>query len=189
MDLNTYKTIIHKTAVYPTEVKSFGIAYCYLGLLGETNELAQALEDYLNAECEKKDVIKEIGDVYWYVTALCKELNINLNDILETNHTPSFDGVLEELVVDFNYGAVPSLISLSESIKKFYRDNKNIDTTEVIKILIPFFQQINLIITNLGYSQNDILLINYNKLIKRRSTNTLHGDGDNREEENDVQTT
>ena len=116
MDLKQYQTIIKKTAIYPKEI---GIAYCVMGLTGESGEVADKAKklyrdkDLLNNKVisaeDKQSFIKELGDVLWYITALANEIDTDLSTIAETN---------------------------------------------------------------------------YNKLIKRRETNTLHGSGDNREDEN-----
>lgn len=119
MDIKEYQGIIKKTAVYPKEI---GLAYCAMGLTGEAGEVADKIKKLYRdrvfhsqtqtwkqiiIDDNKKDIVKELGDVLWYITAMANELGISLEEIME---------------------------------------------------------------------------MNYNKLIKRRETNTLQGSGDNREE-------
>lgn len=111
MTTEEYENIIEKTAVYPHNI---GVMYCALGLCGEAGEVAEKIKKiYRDKEGvigwqEKEAIVKEMGDVLWYITALANELGVSLSHIMDTN---------------------------------------------------------------------------YNKLIERRVTNTLHGDGDNREKE------
>lgn len=92
---------------------------------------------------------------------------------------------------------------VAEKIKKLYRDKQHlinyIQRGEEPSDVNKFLQMVQLIegikkelgdviwyVTALanefGISLEDIMESNYNKLIKRKETNTLHGSGDNREE-------
>lgn len=156
MKIEEYQKIIGQTAVYPKQVDNFGLAYCWLGLLGEWNE-------FLNAN--QTNIKKEFGDFCWYLVAFCKEADIDVKEIFNPNN------------IDSHYQ------DISENIKKYYRDGKPLDKNNIIKALSSKFYNGKKIIEMWGYSFDleEILEINYNKLIKRRETNTLHGDGDNRE--------
>ena len=37
------------------------------------------------SEKKKEELMKEMGDVFWYLAALATELNLNLNEIAEKN--------------------------------------------------------------------------------------------------------
>ena len=62
-----------------------------LGLNGEAGEIAEKFKKVLrddNGEISQKfkeDMIKELGDVLWYIVVLARLLNINLNDIAQCN--------------------------------------------------------------------------------------------------------
>ena len=89
MDFNEYQEKAWETAIYPRKGKN--ISYPTLGLGGETGEVLEKIKKILRDENEmiteekKEEIIKEIGDVLWYLAALSQELNINLNDIAEKN--------------------------------------------------------------------------------------------------------
>ena len=53
MKIEEYKEIIKKTFVYPETVDNFALAYGYIGLLDELNELSK--------ESQKDKAIKEIA--------------------------------------------------------------------------------------------------------------------------------
>lgn len=89
MDFNEYQEKAWETAIYPRKGKNF--SYPALGLGGETGEVLEKIKKILRdenekiAEDKKEEIIKEMGDVLWYLAALSKELNINLSDIAEKN--------------------------------------------------------------------------------------------------------
>ena len=93
------------TAIYKKSVRDFvrestldkawevmDIQYVTLGLVGEAGEIANKVKkqirdhpkDTFNDEF-KEDMIGEIGDVMWYVSQLCNELNLDLDGIMEAN--------------------------------------------------------------------------------------------------------
>jgi len=78
---------------------------------------------------------------------------------------------------------------VAEKVKKLYRDNDFLNKkiiSEDIKLLLnkelgDVLWYITAISNEIGISLEDIMTVNYNKLIQRRTTNTLHGSGDTRE--------
>lgn len=87
--LSEYQRIATKSAIYPGQGTPIGIQYATLKLNGEAGELAEhvgkamrddgfgVVEEVLTPE-RKALIIKEIGDVLWYLSALCNELHITL---------------------------------------------------------------------------------------------------------------
>lgn len=79
---------------------------------------------------------------------------------------------------------------VAEKIKKLYRDNGGevtLKTTyDLQKELGDVIWYVTAMASELGLSLAAIMEANYDKLIKRRETNTLHGSGDNREETNGI---
>ena len=89
MTLNGYQAEAWKTAIYPC--KGHNLIYPVLGLNGEAGEIAEACKkmmrddnNHLTLE-RKADIIKEVGDVLWYVSALCQELNIPMEKVARMN--------------------------------------------------------------------------------------------------------
>jgi len=89
MNFNEYQQESRKTAIYPDLGKNF--IYPALGLCGECGEIAEKIKKIMRdnsgiVSLESKDEIKkELGDVLWYVAALCSELGLKLNDVTEFN--------------------------------------------------------------------------------------------------------
>ena len=89
MNFETYQTNARKTAIYP----SLGSNYIYptLGLVGESGEVAEKVKKVIrdnNGVFDQERIVglkKELGDVLWYVSNICSELNLSLEDIAEEN--------------------------------------------------------------------------------------------------------
>jgi len=58
-----------------------------LGLVGEAGEVAEKVKKYLrdNTEVSQKDIVKELGDVLFYTTALANYFYSNLPEVMEVN--------------------------------------------------------------------------------------------------------
>lgn len=164
MKLKEYSEIIEKTAIYPKEVKNFDVAYCYLGVLDEFTELSEKF----NNDAPPLEIMKEQGDVIWYLTALANFFKISVEQVFIK--IINFDPTKEDIAMVF---------SLSGKIKKYYRDNKEIPVDHVSKFITFMWNSVTK--NNSPKEIEQILQMNYDKLIARRDTGTLHGDGDNRE--------
>jgi len=89
MEFNDYQKIAWESAIYPDKGKN--IIYPSLGLGGETGEVLEKIKKIMRdgnskiTEEKKTDLIKEIGDVLWYLAALSTELKTDLNEIAKIN--------------------------------------------------------------------------------------------------------
>ena len=89
MDFNEYQEKAWKTAIYPN--KGNNLIYPVLGLGGETGEVLEKIKKIMRdeknqiSEKKKEELKKELGDVLWYLSSICKELNITLNDVVNKN--------------------------------------------------------------------------------------------------------
>lgn len=160
-----YKDIISKTAVFPRKVENFGLAYCVLGLFDEFLEVDEKVVD----GAKREDILSEVGDVLWYLCALCNELDISFEQVIDNP---------KNLGKDYNP------FKLFGIVKKHYRDGKVINKELVTNYLTNFISYTFTLSNVTKIDVEDILENNYKKLIARRETNTLHGDGDNREKIN-----
>ena len=89
MDLNQYQAQAIDLAIYPD--KGHNIVYPVLGLTGEAGEVAEHAKKMLRDEkglltdTRRADMIKELGDVLWYVAALAHELSVSLDTVATKN--------------------------------------------------------------------------------------------------------
>jgi NTP pyrophosphatase (non-canonical NTP hydrolase) len=57
-----------------------------LGLAGEAGEVAEKVKKLMrDSEFSKEEVVKELGDVLFYVTALANHIGSNLQTVANTN--------------------------------------------------------------------------------------------------------
>ncbi|MCP4151906.1 MAG: nucleoside triphosphate pyrophosphohydrolase family protein [bacterium] len=89
MNMNDYQKEALRTAAYPDIGNNF--IYPVLGLNGEAGEVAEKIKKVIrdnNAviDAEAKEALKkEMGDVLWYLAALCHELGLSLDDVAASN--------------------------------------------------------------------------------------------------------
>lgn len=86
--MDFYQQFTATTDVYPNECKPWVYA---LGLAGETGEVADKLKKMYRdsngvmTDEQKKEVLKELGDVLWYLTRLSASFGFTLNDVAWEN--------------------------------------------------------------------------------------------------------
>jgi NTP pyrophosphatase (non-canonical NTP hydrolase) len=58
-----------------------------LGLVGEAGEVAEKIKKYLrdNSKVSQKEIVKELGDVVFYATALSNYFYSNLEEVIQVN--------------------------------------------------------------------------------------------------------
>jgi NTP pyrophosphatase (non-canonical NTP hydrolase) len=84
-----YQAAARKTAVYPNRGNNF--VYPALGLAGESGEVAEKIKKVIrdkNSEIDEETRLalkKELGDVFWYIAALCDEAGLDMEDVAESN--------------------------------------------------------------------------------------------------------
>lgn len=96
MDFNLYQKKAHETASYPYGIigkEAHAVDYIYpaLGLAEEAGEVAgkyaKAVRDNAGVidEERKREIVKELGDVLWFVSELCTNLNVSLDEVAQKN--------------------------------------------------------------------------------------------------------
>lgn len=94
MDFNEYQDKAVATAIYGA---GNAVIYPALGLANEAGEVLGKIKKVLrdkNGEFTletNKAIGDEIGDVLWYMAALCRDLNIQLDDVAKNNITKLLD--------------------------------------------------------------------------------------------------
>lgn len=87
MELNEYQEKAAKAAFYEKN----DLVYLALGIAGEGGEVADHMkkvmrDDYGRITDERREIlIKELGDVLWYVSKMAGELNVSLDDVAVIN--------------------------------------------------------------------------------------------------------
>ena len=106
--LDHYQQIATQSAIYPGQGTPLGLAYVALKMNGEAGEFAEHvgkamrdddlistgktfseeydIHEFADLTPERRTLlIKEIGDVLWYLSAACNELGISLSEAAVTN--------------------------------------------------------------------------------------------------------
>lgn len=84
VEFKDYDTFVQSMKVYP---EKHAIIYPALGIAGEGGEVAEKVKKWLRGdkELDKLEVLKEAGDVLWYLTSLANDLGYSLQDLVNEN--------------------------------------------------------------------------------------------------------
>jgi NTP pyrophosphatase (non-canonical NTP hydrolase) len=87
--INEYQEFVKLTQKFPQDVAN---EYLVLGLVSEAGEVAGVWKRVLRQDTNNFDeqethqkMVQELGDVLWYVTALCLQNNTTLENLIEAN--------------------------------------------------------------------------------------------------------
>jgi len=88
-----YSEAVWRFAAYPE--RGNNLIYPALGLAGESGEVAEKIKKLWRndghtsaaqlSDEKKRELVKELGDVLWYVNAMCRELGVPLEDVAAQN--------------------------------------------------------------------------------------------------------
>ena len=86
MDINEYQKLAMRTLNPKIEKKEL-ILNASMGLCGESGEVIDLVKKHLfqGHDLDEEVLIKELGDVAWYLAEAATALNVDLSEILEKN--------------------------------------------------------------------------------------------------------
>lgn len=86
MNVNDYQKLAMRTLNPEIEKKEL-ILNAAMGLCGESGEVIDLVKKHLfqGHDLDDEKLIKELGDVAWYLAEAATALNVNLSEILEKN--------------------------------------------------------------------------------------------------------
>jgi len=83
MTFDEYQAKAVKTAIYKAEHQ---VIYPSMGLVNEAGEVVGKVKKILrDGKFDREAIADEIGDVMWYMAALCRDLNVNMSDVAQRN--------------------------------------------------------------------------------------------------------
>ena len=92
MKLNEYQNNASKTAIFDHfNNEALRLSYLALGTAGEAGEIAEKIKKILRdgdgnvTEQNKEDIVKEMGDVLWYLSQLARELGVEFEYVAKVN--------------------------------------------------------------------------------------------------------
>lgn len=81
--MNDYQRAAASTAIYKQE---HAVIYPALGLAAEAGEVANKVKKILrDGNFDREAIADEVGDCLWYIAALCRDLNVDMQDIANNN--------------------------------------------------------------------------------------------------------
>lgn len=119
--VDEYTEFVKEMKVYP---EKFKIIYPAMKLNGEAGEIAEKVGKWMRGDKEtldKEAILKECGDVLWYITALATDCNFTLQDVINTN--------VEKLTARKEQRKVKGDGDNREEIVSEYKGRSNITTT------------------------------------------------------------
>lgn len=194
-DLNAYQSMANEVAIYPGRFGNYtekdahqsspfiGFFYVCLGLSGEIGELQEKII------CQEpvEDIIKEMGDVYWYISQVCMELGAPMSYLLKVKvQYKNLRKIQNILPVTESQLLSLSIISgrICEITKKLLRDGNghmpSAKREQIIENLAKIVHIMNGICGTQGISYEEVMKSNIDKLFSRRDRGVLGGSGDNR---------
>ena len=187
---DNYQTLAHTTS---KETQIFGskLLYPLFGLCGESGEI---LEKMMSTKIDfswtqfKELMIKEAGDVTWYVAEVCTVLKIDMNTVclVEGEDNGSLDFLSAASAV------VLPVTKLLEKMKKLFRDGEAKITDELIinnpDTIAMITKYLSEVMTNLdtfvkiflSSTIKEVCEVNIEKLLSRKQRGVISGSGDNR---------
>ncbi|MGZ8413893.1 MAG: nucleoside triphosphate pyrophosphohydrolase family protein [Gemmatirosa sp.] len=86
MTLDDYQQLAART-IRPGRAPEQALANWALGLTGEAGEVAEHVKKHLfhGGSLDRTAVVKELGDILWYVAAMAGAVGASLDEIGETN--------------------------------------------------------------------------------------------------------
>lgn len=86
-----YQRLASRTADYPGRDDASVASYPALGLAGEAGEVCENIKKMIRddggelTDRRRRALRKELGDVLWYIAALCDELHLEMGDVARAN--------------------------------------------------------------------------------------------------------
>lgn len=191
MDLNEYQREIPKLASIPKDVPTlFYCAACMCEEAGEVLEVTIRLTEEETLLCDHPDLIKELGDVLWYLTMAATSqafpINTLLEDLEHLEGEPEWPGFYAGssryyFATQLGYRA-SKVMGL---VKKHYRDRhvegyEDLDYRALHNALRATLATLSFTGKLSGISLETIAETNYNKIVDRVKRGTFHGTGSNR---------
>jgi NTP pyrophosphatase (non-canonical NTP hydrolase) len=94
MNFKQYQKLAITTDVFggkPQPIDSYAFLSKLLGLVGEAGETAEKFKKIFRdkngvlSEEDKGEIVKELGDVLWYISVISTYLDVKLEDVAEKN--------------------------------------------------------------------------------------------------------
>ena len=81
-----YQKLAMRTCSIPQDKKEGKLHHAVFGLTSEAGEVAGILQKvYQGHEFDKEHIKKELGDCLWMIAEACEALDLDMDDVMQTN--------------------------------------------------------------------------------------------------------
>tara|TARA_B100000678_G_scaffold275111_1_gene266760 strand:+ start:862 stop:1398 length:537 start_codon:yes stop_codon:yes gene_type:complete len=178
MDIEHYQKFVNKTAFFPKSSQGRNLSYLVMGIVEEVGEIFEFIvkKETLN-EYILEQIIKESGDLLWYITAICNEINFSLERLMQYAKVKKNKHISNNSLLIY-------LGNLSGAVKKMIRDDNEKITDKKSDLIINNLCYILIFVLQLCDENNVkfkvVLEINAKKIKDRQKRGTLKGSGNDR---------
>lgn len=180
MDIEHYQKFVNKTAFFPKSSQGRNLSYLVMGIVEEVGEIFEFIvkKETLNEnEYILEQTIKESGDLLWYITAICNEINFSLERLMQYAKVKKNKHISNSSLLIY-------LGNLSGAVKKMIRDDNEKITDKKSDLIINNLCYILMFVLQLCDENNVkfkvVLEINAKKIKDRQKRGTLKGSGNDR---------
>jgi len=181
MNIEHYEQKIIVWDKYPDSIKP---TIYLLGGFGELGELIEKLLDHLDnyKKIQNRQIrfALEMGDIYWYMIRLANSLGFTYSEIKKMS-------IEEPIKVNDIHKNLLRLVveigKLTNQFKKVFRDHQSIMPKGQIEYgerIARIFVYLEEIVNETGFTVDEVLEMNYEKLDSRYKRHKIGGSGDER---------
>lgn len=173
MNLEEYKSIavqrLNKSIAFDQKENMY---YACMGLIEETGEIVAELRkplfkgNFHEKVLDTKEIKSELGDLMWYISLICKNANIDMNQLKDykTNKDNAQLSKREKIIqIAINMGQMAGQIV--EEYQKLYNENKGKE--ELIEKISEQYENICNLANQLDMTIDEILEENLRKINSR----------------------
>lgn len=182
---NKYQDFVKSTCIFKPLTVPRNLSYLFCGVVEEMCEFREAVK--LGQETA---VLKELGDVCWYLTAMSLQLDVLLADLVlsQKENVPKKEENVpkkEEKTGDLFTEMLLLTGPMGGKIKKAIRDDKDMLTADkkcaILDSICGIFRHLSgRVCPVFGTDLLGVMQINKTKIQSRFARGVIHGDGDNR---------
>jgi len=171
---------------YASTIIQKDLKYFGMGLIGETGELVEKVKKILRDDdgiltADRRLMIKkEIGDVIWYMTNICEETNLKMDDIHYKSHQDGYVHHGLRNMFDVVCLIAQEVGEISATIDKVCNGSDSYISERLYPQLCELFTLLEEFCTSCALEIQMVAKYNIEKLFSRKERGTITGDGDNR---------
>lgn len=177
MDIKEYQKAALTTAIFPASVK---IIYPSWGLMGELGEFSNKIKKIIRDNNFRIDddnrlhAMLELGDIMWYAVVLLNSVGLE-PEKYNTTHRNISEG--DATLISFE-----TFSDLCDKCLSFTKAAKNYHSRPIIlkRSFVELVCDVEILAGQLGYTLEQVMQANIDKLASRAKRGTIGGSGDDR---------